>query len=193
MMSIRDPLTPKNGFNKLTDWYSYAIVTFQMYIGIHPFKGIHPDYKPKDLELRMKDGASVFDKKVGEVISSEDGEFQFSLDDNDYLNKYGPDYGIYLVVYNTKNAVLTHGRYDQQGKIKWSAKNPVIFDLFTKRLSLISTWVMPFFSFCWSISRIRYCASVSPYCIKNLSACLLNKEATRKRLYNASFSLELID
>jgi len=72
MVSIRDPLTPKAGYNALTDWYSFAIVTFQMYIGTHPFKGVHPDYKPKDLELRMKDGASVFNKKVGLPESCED-------------------------------------------------------------------------------------------------------------------------
>ena len=62
MATVKDPLA--NKFTELSDWFSFAIVTFQMYIGIHPFKGFHPDFKPKEWDKRMKLGVSVFDKKV---------------------------------------------------------------------------------------------------------------------------------
>ncbi len=62
MASIRDFTVKSNQFTQLSDWYSWAIVTFQMYIGIHPYKGRHPDYAPKDWQKRMQDGVSVFDK-----------------------------------------------------------------------------------------------------------------------------------
>lgn len=58
MLSIRDWLNPK--FSETTDWFSWGIVTFQVYCGIHPYKGTLPGYKPNQLETRMKDKASVF-------------------------------------------------------------------------------------------------------------------------------------
>lgn len=58
MPSIRDWHT--NGFNQKSDWYSWGIVTFQVFTGIHPFKGTLDGYKPIDLEKRMKNRASVF-------------------------------------------------------------------------------------------------------------------------------------
>ena len=39
-------------------------MTFQLYTGIHPFKGRHPKYKPGDLDGRMTDSVSVFDPNV---------------------------------------------------------------------------------------------------------------------------------
>lgn len=58
MPSIRD--WHSKGFNELTDWFAWAIVTFQIYTGIHPYKGKLDGYKPNDLEERMKANASVF-------------------------------------------------------------------------------------------------------------------------------------
>lgn len=49
MDSIRDP--QDKTFSELTDWYSFAIVTFQAFVGIHPFKG---KYKGGDAGLRGK-------------------------------------------------------------------------------------------------------------------------------------------
>jgi len=43
MESIRDWHSAK--FSQLTDWFSFAIVSFQMFAGIHPFKGRHPSIK----------------------------------------------------------------------------------------------------------------------------------------------------
>lgn len=63
MPNIRDPKTKK--FSKLTDWYSFAVISCEFFLGIHPFKGIHPDFgKPNDVQKRMQAGASIFDKGV---------------------------------------------------------------------------------------------------------------------------------
>jgi len=58
MLSIKDWLSPT--FSQLTDWFAWGIVTFQVYSGIHPYKGMLPGYKPNELESRMKAKASVF-------------------------------------------------------------------------------------------------------------------------------------
>lgn len=67
MPTIQDFLT--KDFSKLSDWFSFAIIAFQLYTGIHPFKGKHPDYtkdkyKDKILETRMRNSISVFNKDV---------------------------------------------------------------------------------------------------------------------------------
>jgi len=60
MPSIQDPHA--RIFNQNTDWYSFAIVTFQLFIGIHPFKG---KYKNKmSLRERMTNNISVFNSEV---------------------------------------------------------------------------------------------------------------------------------
>jgi hypothetical protein len=64
MESIRDPLIKHNKWNELSDWYSFAILAFQLLIGIHPFRGRHPNYNTKDMRKRMEDGVSVFDRNV---------------------------------------------------------------------------------------------------------------------------------
>ncbi len=62
MPSIVDYHTKQ--FNKLSDWFSFAIVTCQLFIGIHPFKGSHPNYKKRDLEKRMRENVSIFNKET---------------------------------------------------------------------------------------------------------------------------------
>lgn len=64
MESVRDPQLPMGEFTEYSDWYSWAIVSFQLYTGIHPFKGKHAKYKMNDLTNRMADGVSVFDDDV---------------------------------------------------------------------------------------------------------------------------------
>lgn len=63
MPSIRDwhNVTP---FGEMQDWFAWAVVTFQVYVGLHPYKGTLDGYLPKDMELRMKANASVFEPKV---------------------------------------------------------------------------------------------------------------------------------
>ncbi|OGB29653.1 MAG: hypothetical protein A3F78_02515 [Burkholderiales bacterium RIFCSPLOWO2_12_FULL_61_40] len=63
MPSIRD-LHSGTDFTPLTDWFSWAVVSFQVLAGIHPYKGVHPDFKRGDLQARMLANASVFDPRV---------------------------------------------------------------------------------------------------------------------------------
>ena len=58
MPSIRD--WNAKSFDERTDWFSWGIVAFQVFTGIHPYKGRLDGYKPGELERRMRDNASVF-------------------------------------------------------------------------------------------------------------------------------------
>ncbi len=60
MESIRDRHNSK--FSELTDWFSFGIISFEMFIGIHPFKGKHPTLKT--LDDRMRANIPVFHKDV---------------------------------------------------------------------------------------------------------------------------------
>lgn len=62
MPSIRDWHT--KGFNQLSDWFSWGVVTFQVYVGIHPYKGTLDSFARDNLEARMKAKASVFSHGV---------------------------------------------------------------------------------------------------------------------------------
>jgi len=67
MDSVRDRHC-HNKFTENTDWFSWGIVCFQMLIGIHPYKGNHPNYENLPmgdrLNARMNDNISVFDSNV---------------------------------------------------------------------------------------------------------------------------------
>ncbi len=58
MPSIRDWHSPL--VSRESDWFAWAAVTFQVFTGIHPYKGGLDGYKPSEMERRMKDKASVF-------------------------------------------------------------------------------------------------------------------------------------
>lgn len=62
MPSIRDWHT--KGFTQNSDWFAWGIVTFQIFSGIHPYKGVLPGFERSDLEGRMKASKSVFEKDV---------------------------------------------------------------------------------------------------------------------------------
>lgn len=62
MPSVRDWQVQGNNFNEGSDWFSFAIVTFQMLVGIHPYKGKHASIK--GLEERMQGNVSVFNSAV---------------------------------------------------------------------------------------------------------------------------------
>ncbi len=47
-----------------SDWFAWGIVTFQVFTGIHPYKGVHPDFKKGDLEARMRANVSIFDPRT---------------------------------------------------------------------------------------------------------------------------------
>lgn len=65
MESIRDRIVKSNAFTEASDWFSFAVVSFQMYTGYHPYrKGKHPKYGPNDWSERMDKGLSVFHPEV---------------------------------------------------------------------------------------------------------------------------------
>jgi hypothetical protein len=55
MESVRD--RHSSTFSEKTDWFSFAVVSFQMFIGIHPYKGKHATLKT--LDERMQANVSV--------------------------------------------------------------------------------------------------------------------------------------
>jgi hypothetical protein len=64
MESVRDRHRPPGAprFSQETDWFSFGIVSFQMFIGIHPYKGKHPLLA--DLDARMQQNVSVLNPQV---------------------------------------------------------------------------------------------------------------------------------
>lgn len=58
MPSIRDYFATR--FTIFSDWFAFAIVACQLILGIHPYKGKHPDFKKQDLEARMRAQVSIF-------------------------------------------------------------------------------------------------------------------------------------
>lgn len=62
MPSIRD--WTRTGFNRETDWFAFACVTFQIWTGLHPYQGRLAGYKPSEMERRIVDRRSVLDKDV---------------------------------------------------------------------------------------------------------------------------------
>lgn len=78
--SIKD-FTQKD-FNELTDWYSFGIIALQLFIGIHPYKGSHPDFKKDDIESRCKAHVSIFNNSVKIPVSVR----PFDFIPSNYLN-----------------------------------------------------------------------------------------------------------
>lgn len=62
MPSIYDFYTSQ--FGRETDWFALAVVSFQVFAGIHPYKGGLDGYKLNDLESRMRDNKSVFEPGI---------------------------------------------------------------------------------------------------------------------------------
>ena len=60
MPTVRDYHT--KGFNEGSDWFSFAVVTYQMLVGIHPYRGKYPGVP--ELEDRMKQNISVLSPGV---------------------------------------------------------------------------------------------------------------------------------
>jgi hypothetical protein len=60
MPAVRDPHA--TAFDDGTDWFAFAVVTFQLWTGIHPYRGSHPSLRT--LTDRMAADVSVFDPAV---------------------------------------------------------------------------------------------------------------------------------
>jgi hypothetical protein len=62
MPSIRD--WHSQGVGRESDRFALGVVTFQVFVGIHPYKGSLDGYKPNELPRRMQENASVFSRGV---------------------------------------------------------------------------------------------------------------------------------
>jgi hypothetical protein len=60
MESVRDRHAKQ--FDERSDWFSFAVVSFQLLIGIHPYKGTHK--KLTTLDARMRANVSVLNSSV---------------------------------------------------------------------------------------------------------------------------------
>lgn len=60
MESVRDRKVKNNQFTIGSDWFSIGVTMFQLYVGMHPYKARHPNYKLKDWMKMMDDNVSVF-------------------------------------------------------------------------------------------------------------------------------------
>jgi hypothetical protein len=58
----RDWLAAPGAWSEQTDWYSYAVLAFQLLVGMHPFKGKHATVK--GIEARAKSGLWAFSTDV---------------------------------------------------------------------------------------------------------------------------------
>jgi len=61
MESVRD--RHAKTFSNDSDWFSFAIVSFQMFVGIHPFKGTYPPFQ------HLADNATKLDERMRANIS----------------------------------------------------------------------------------------------------------------------------
>lgn len=66
---IVDRHAPPGVFTPETDWFAFAVITFQALVGVHPFRGKHPTLS--GLDARMRANASVFDPAVRRPGSAE--------------------------------------------------------------------------------------------------------------------------
>lgn len=62
MPSIRD--WHATSFSTKTDWFSWGVITFQVYTGTHPYQGTLAGYNQNEMERRMRENASVFEPGV---------------------------------------------------------------------------------------------------------------------------------
>lgn len=51
-------------FTELTDWFSFGIIAFQIFVGMHPFKGSCDGFQKGAVVERIKSNKSAFNKKV---------------------------------------------------------------------------------------------------------------------------------
>jgi hypothetical protein len=64
MEHIRDPKMSGLRFTEGTDWFSFSVVVTQLYVGVHPYRGRHKDYKPVAWRQMMEKGISIFNRDV---------------------------------------------------------------------------------------------------------------------------------
>jgi len=60
--SIRDRHARPGEFTAETDWFAFAVIAFQLFVGVHPYRGHHPSLKTMD--ARMEANVSVLRPEV---------------------------------------------------------------------------------------------------------------------------------
>jgi hypothetical protein len=60
MESIRDRQVKDNNFTEGSDWFSWAVIAFSLYMGTHPYKSTNPAYRRKEWAKMMDKNISVF-------------------------------------------------------------------------------------------------------------------------------------
>lgn len=137
--SIRDRKVPFGTFSELTDWYAFAILAFQMYINIHPYRGTHPKYDRNDIDTRMKDGISVLDPHVKlppichdfSVIPKPHMEwFKEILLKNDRSIPPMPDaVALMAVAHEIVNIIRTHGDFEVEEIVTLDSAIKEVFNI----------------------------------------------------------------
>lgn len=74
---IRDRKIKNNDFNEGSDWFAFACLAFNLYVGIHPYGGKHKQYRQEKnglsvISQRLNNNISVFHKDVNCPPSVED-------------------------------------------------------------------------------------------------------------------------
>jgi len=70
MLSVRDWHVKQKGnkyiWTELSDWFSFAVISFYMWTGIHPFKGVHPKFADPKTRMvdQMKGNVSVLNPET---------------------------------------------------------------------------------------------------------------------------------
>lgn len=102
-------------FSEGTDWFSFAIIACQLFVGIHPFKGKHPDFKKNDLAGRMKAGVSIFNKKTSIPSAARDlsnipqNYYDWFMDVFENGERHAPPVDMVKGVVAAKKAVVIQG------------------------------------------------------------------------------------
>ena len=72
MDSIRDRTVKNHQYSEGSDWFSVAILMFQVYTKFHPYKAVNPDYNRKDWLKMMDENISIFSNKSKAPPASKD-------------------------------------------------------------------------------------------------------------------------
>lgn len=59
-------------FSTLSDWFTFGIVACKIFVGVHPYKGSHPQYGKKDMLQRMRDNVSIFNPDTQLPVAARD-------------------------------------------------------------------------------------------------------------------------
>jgi len=109
MESVRDRHAIK--FTEGSDWFSFAVVSFQLFMGIHPFKGKYAPEVSISFDQRMVKNISVFNKDVSipklcpsfDVIPKSYREWYFKTFEEGFRGEPPADISKAYVMFNLKD------------------------------------------------------------------------------------------